>query len=319
MRVGLLLPHFGSHATPSRLRASAPTAERLGYDSIWVRDHVVYWPHSFEDPDLTFIEPFSVLSMAAAQSETLLLGTATLIPYRHPIHSAMSISSLARIAGPERLRIAWGLGNDRREFAAVGAPGAHRGARLDEHVAVVRALLAGQVVSHSGAHYHLDDVQLRGTDAPITFWYGGSSTGAMARTAATFDGLLASRVPRVILSERVRLLRELSDEIGRTPPEIGLVVMVSPADTIAEGLAAFDLARLRAEAERRFPDHDWSRDPELGGVLLAGQPEHLVAELLEFERIGVDHVVMDLRVRFGDWETVVEALARQVLPRVTSR
>src|SRR5690606_31636823 len=55
MRTGLLLPHFGEHADPAKIIEGAKLAERLGFDSVWVRDHVVFEPHGeFEKPDPTF-------------------------------------------------------------------------------------------------------------------------------------------------------------------------------------------------------------------------------------------------------------------------
>ena len=50
MKFGVLLPHFGAEASFARLMEGAVEAEELGYDSVWVRDHLVYWPHDYEDP-----------------------------------------------------------------------------------------------------------------------------------------------------------------------------------------------------------------------------------------------------------------------------
>ena len=88
MKFGLLLPHFGSQGSFSRLMEGVVEAEELGYDSVWVRDHLVYWPHDYEDADRTWFDPYVVLSAAAARTTRLALGGATLIPHRHPIHDA---------------------------------------------------------------------------------------------------------------------------------------------------------------------------------------------------------------------------------------
>jgi len=270
----------------------------------------------FEDEDATFIEGITVLSAAGARSERLLLGTATMIPFRHPIHSALLLASLARCVGSERLLIAWGMGNDPREFAAGGSPGTRRGARLEEHVNVIRQLLTGRPISHHGQHYSFDDVRIHAPEGHIAFWYGGGSRRAMERTVGHFDGLLASRIPRAVLRKRVAYLHELSLAAGREPPPVGVVTLVSPAATVEEGLAAFDTERIRNDTMRRFADEAWEPSPGLDGVMVAGPPDHLADELLRFDELGVSHVVVDLRARFGEWETLIDGFARDVLPRL---
>jgi alkanesulfonate monooxygenase SsuD/methylene tetrahydromethanopterin reductase-like flavin-dependent oxidoreductase (luciferase family) len=314
MKIGLLLPHFGRHATTSRLLDGVAEIDRLGYDSVWVRDHLVYRPHPFEDDDWTFLEPFTVLSAAAARSRRLMLGTATLIPYRHPIHTALLLASLARYAGEERLLICWGIGNDPREFAAAESPGTKRGARLDEHVAVVRELLSGRTISHHGQHYTFSDVRMRAPDRPLSFWYGGGSVRAMHRTVSHFDGLLASRIPRATLRQRIHLLEELSAAAGRGRPEVGVVTLVSPAATVEQGMAAFDVERIRADTERRFPGFRSEHGSGLDGVMVAGPADRIAEEVLGYATIGVSHLVLDLRARFEEWEALIDGFARDVLP-----
>ena len=132
MKIGLLLPHFGRHCDATQLPHHVVNLERLGYDSVWVRDHVVYRPHAFEDSDTRWVDPFVVLSVAATHSERLTLGTATLIPHRHPIQTAILLSNLASIAGSDRLIVGWGRGNDPNEFDVLGLDPSKRGEALEE-------------------------------------------------------------------------------------------------------------------------------------------------------------------------------------------
>src|SRR5829696_7529370 len=100
---GVLLPHFGTNASRQRLLDAAPIIERYGFDSVWVRDHIVYHPHEHEDQDRTHVDPFVILSAIAAVTERITLATGTLIPHRHPIHAALMLGSLDWIAGPDRI------------------------------------------------------------------------------------------------------------------------------------------------------------------------------------------------------------------------
>ncbi len=73
-RFGLLIPHFGVEADQDLLIKGAQLADRLGFDSLWVRDHLVFHPHGMEGTDRTFIEPFVALTYLAAATEKIGLG-----------------------------------------------------------------------------------------------------------------------------------------------------------------------------------------------------------------------------------------------------
>ena len=92
-RFGLLVPHFGAEADQDLLVEGARLADRLGFDSLWVRDHLVFHPHGMEGTDRTFIEPFITLTYLAAVTERIGLGAATIIPFRHPLNMAYSVAS----------------------------------------------------------------------------------------------------------------------------------------------------------------------------------------------------------------------------------
>src|SRR5258708_20193727 len=94
-RFGLLVPHFGVEADQDLLIKGAQLADRLGFDSLWVRDHLVFHPHGMEGTDRTFIEPFITLTYLAGVTDKIGLGAATIIPFRHPILMAYSVPSMS--------------------------------------------------------------------------------------------------------------------------------------------------------------------------------------------------------------------------------
>ena len=92
---GLLLPHFGEHASASSLIEGAKRAEELEFDSVWVRDHFLrFHGHGFEGSSATMVEPFVVLAGLAAATKKLKLGTAVAVPWRHPLYMAHLFASL---------------------------------------------------------------------------------------------------------------------------------------------------------------------------------------------------------------------------------
>src|SRR5262249_51358955 len=148
MRYGLLLPHFGEEAHRDRLLAGARRAEALGFDSLWVRDHLVYEPHGgLERPDRTFYEALTTLAVVGASTARITLGPAALIPFRHPLATAQTVTTLTHLVGP-RLVLGFGTGNFDHEFDAVGLRGIDRHSLLRSHVAILRRVMAESEVTY---------------------------------------------------------------------------------------------------------------------------------------------------------------------------
>ena len=96
MTFGLMLPHFGAHATAERLIAAGELAERLGFAAVWVRDHILWRPHAHEAREnITFVEPMVTLATLGARTTTLLLGTSVLIPVQQPLKVAQALAALS--------------------------------------------------------------------------------------------------------------------------------------------------------------------------------------------------------------------------------
>jgi alkanesulfonate monooxygenase SsuD/methylene tetrahydromethanopterin reductase-like flavin-dependent oxidoreductase (luciferase family) len=146
MDYGVILPHVGAYAREhvvDRLQTVARHAESLGYNSLWVADHVVFptelkskYPYHPEgkfpfDPADNFLEPLTVLGYVAACTTTIRLGTGVLIiPYRHPVVTAKVIATLdvlsrGRIILGARRRMAGG-GVRLPRFALSSARRTHR-------------------------------------------------------------------------------------------------------------------------------------------------------------------------------------------------
>ena len=104
LKFGLVLPHFGQYASVEKCLEGAIKAEAYGFDSVWVRDHLVFTPYDMEGTDNTHIEGLLVLSAVASVTKKLTVGTAMTICHRNPIHLAQCFAGLSRIANG---RISW--------------------------------------------------------------------------------------------------------------------------------------------------------------------------------------------------------------------
>jgi probable F420-dependent oxidoreductase len=207
LRVGITLPNYGPLAGPQNLTRLARRAEALGFDSIWVADHLVMprdtasvypfdrrtaAPPARLDGLVEFYEPLTTLAYLAAATNRLRLGISVyVVPYRNPVVTAKLIGTLDALSGG-RVIFGAGVGWLREEFYAVGADPRLRGRVTDEYLEVCRRLWRDEVASFAGAHYQLPPV--RSGPKPVQrpwppIWIGGNSPAARARAVALGDGL----------------------------------------------------------------------------------------------------------------------------------
>jgi alkanesulfonate monooxygenase SsuD/methylene tetrahydromethanopterin reductase-like flavin-dependent oxidoreductase (luciferase family) len=322
LEYGVLLPHFGAHASRSRLLDAARAIERFGFDSVWVRDHLVYRPHGFEDKDATHVDPLVVLSAVASVTDKLKLAVGTLIPHRHPIQAALMLGSLEFMAGPGRVMTAWGIGAYDHEFEAIGGGEWDRRRLIGEQISIVRQLWSGRPVSFSGEFYTFSNVEIHpvpGESGRIPIWYGGPSAAAVRRAVEYCDGWIPGPIPLRIFRSRIARMQRLAGEAGRPTPAIGAIPSLVPARTVEDALARIDLpaldkfmTRLYGESEsgplRTLADFD-------SGVI-AGPAEVIIDAVRRFQAEGLTHFVFDFRARFRDFDYCLGILGEEVLPEL---
>ncbi len=247
--VGCTLPTSGQAADPSALGALAQAAEELGFDSIWLSDHVVVperisssYPYS---PDGRFptsatqpyLDPLASLSYLAGITKRVRLGTHVLVlPYRHPLITAKMISTLDHLSGG-RVDFGIGVGWMREEFEAVGSPSyERRGAVTDEQVQVLKKVWTEDVTDFQGEFYRFDRLgahprPLQKPHPPI--WVGGHTPPALRRTARLADGWLPigarppADLPPQELTQHFATIRQEAQRLGRDPNSIMLCFSTS--------------------------------------------------------------------------------------------
>jgi probable F420-dependent oxidoreductase len=212
MQLGIHLPHIGRKAGPDAIRRAAVQAEQLGFDDVWVSEHIIVPKDASYPPSPSFYEPVLTLTWAAAFTQRVRLGTSVLVlPMRHPLPLAKELATLQNLS-QGRLILGAGVGWMEAEFAALGARFHERGRRMDEGIALMRAVWAEDPVSFQTrwipAVVHEMRMQPRPV-APIPIWIGGSSEPALKR-AMRLDGWHGSRVtPQAapVLVQRLRATR----------------------------------------------------------------------------------------------------------------
>ncbi|HVA86375.1 MAG TPA: LLM class flavin-dependent oxidoreductase [Candidatus Saccharimonadales bacterium] len=320
-RFGLLVPHFGEEADQDLLLEGARLADRLGFDSLWVRDHLVFHPHGMEGTDRTFIEPFVTLTYLAGATERIGLGAATIIPFRNPILLAYTVASMSWMTR-RRFDLGIGAGNFQHEFDVIGMGDIKRPELMKEQALIARELWSGRTVEHHSERYDFTEVDLKPQPLyPVPVWWGGA-TPASARLAVDFcEGWLPGRITFPTYEARVAKIRELCLEQGKSRVMVGAVPVTSIDDTTEAAIERLNVPGLikNANAQKfwlRPESGEFTRIEELDGSILAGTPDDIVRGVQRYQEIGCDLLIFDFRMRFPDWLEQIEILARDVLPRV---
>lgn len=164
MRVGLYGINVGASALdPQVLPRVVRAVEEVGWDSVWVGEHYVLpdppVPQSPAPPEVPMLDPFVALSVAAAHTSRILLGTSIIVvPLHNPLVLAKQIASLDRLSGG-RFVFGAGVGYLEPEFRALGVPLADRGARTEEYLDAIYTVWAGGPASFSGRYVAFSGVR----------------------------------------------------------------------------------------------------------------------------------------------------------------
>ncbi len=213
MQLGIHLPHVGRKAGPASIRQAAIQAEALGFADVWVSEHIILPSGAPYPPSAIFYDPVLTLTWAAAVTSRVRLGTSVLVlPMRHPLPLAKELATL-QLLSEGRLILGGGVGWLEAEFKACGVPFKERGRRMDEGLAMMRAVWTEDPVTFPTRYIaaEITDMRMRPLPLPIPIWIGGSSDAAIAR-ALRHDGWHGSRCTPGQAAAMVQRLREIRPE-----------------------------------------------------------------------------------------------------------
>jgi probable F420-dependent oxidoreductase len=215
--------YLGFAATPEGIIASAKKAEELGFDAIFVNDHIIVDGSPRSAPWTNCYDPLVVLPFIAANTSRIRLGVSVLIvPYRNPIATAKMLATIDQMSGG-RLIAGVGVGWNEAEFSALGVPFRERGARTTEYLRIWQGCWVPGLASFTGKFFQFSDMHVspKPQQQPHPpFWVGGSSDAALRR-AATFAAVWQpTPMPVADLVAGQASLRQACAKVGReAPPE----------------------------------------------------------------------------------------------------
>jgi alkanesulfonate monooxygenase SsuD/methylene tetrahydromethanopterin reductase-like flavin-dependent oxidoreductase (luciferase family) len=322
-KYGLLLPHFGEEADRDKLLEGSKRAEELGFDSVWVRDHLVFEPHGeMEKPNRTFYDALTTLTAIGAVTKTIELGTGSLIPFRHPLVTALMAGTITQLVGP-RLILGFGAGTFDHEFEAIGLGDADRVELVRSNAEIFRKVFTENDVSYKDEYFRFDNVTIepKPVGGPVPFWYCGG-TPRSARLAVEFcDGWMPGRISMLTLQKRIETIEQLSAAAGKKRPTIAVIPPTSIERSREQALKDVNIPGLLAWANKakfavKPPSGSFETVDDLEGQLIAGNPDEAVEACRKFEAAGVEHLVFDFRFKFDKWFDQIELLGSEVLPKL---
>lgn len=304
VRFGVEIPH-----RPELLGPVAVRAEALGFDSVWIGDHV-----AFHGPTL---DSLAALSYVAALTRRVRIGPCVyLLALRPPTIAAKLCGSLDVLSGG-RVVFGVGVGGEfPKEFEACGVPLRERGARVDEGIAVCRALWGPSPASFEGRFTRFTDVVLE--PKPVQpggppIWIGGRSDAALRRAARVGDGWVSYLVTPERFRASLEKIEAFAREIGRPLDPGGSFepahVLFTVVDEDRESARA--TAARYLERQYKQPFDDLARK-----YCLFGPPAACVERLAEFVAAGVRTFVIYFTVPAGRVLEQLERFGSEVLTRV---
>lgn len=254
-------------------------ADRLGFESVWLPEHLVMpvtmtnSPHPGHDvppvpPDVAVFDCFAYLCFLAGRTEQIRLGTHVYnLALRHPFVAARAVQTLDVVSGG-RAELGIGASWLAEEWQAAELDFHTRGRRLDEAVAVCTRLWSESVIEHHGEFFDFDPVMFE--PKPIQkpwppIHVGGESDAALRRAARLGNGWIGITHTVESIRPSIERLRALREEAGRTdvPFEVTVGGPVTSRDEVArwEGagvdrliVAPWPRSREAIDGLRRFAD-----------------------------------------------------------------
>jgi probable F420-dependent oxidoreductase len=283
--------------------------EQLGFDSLWVWDHVLLGV----EPNFPIIEALTLLTAIAARTTKIRLGTGILVlPLRNPVVLAKQLSSMDLLSNG-RLILGMASGWYRREFDAVGVPFEKRGKIMDENLEIMtrfwtEAIVKGDFMYHkipAGVMYPKPFQKPR---PPILI--GGYVDRVLKRAAVDGDGWLTYFYRPDSFAKSWAKIRDFAKEAGKNPDSLvnaaQLPICVGKSRNAVE-------SKMMEWLGKEWDYASWSESTKDSAIL--GTVDECVEQLKAHLAVGVQKLIF---VPYRYEMEQIEHIAREIIPRLKS-
>lgn len=258
----------------------AKKAEELGFDSVFVSDHVVIPDRYIGRFSKVFYDPFILLSAIAAQTKKIKLGTSVIIlPYRNPIIVAKMIATLDMLSEG---RVIFGVGTGwmKEEFETLGVPHSERGRRTDEYIRILKELWVNDEPRFGGEFFRFSNIKFypkpfQRPHPPI--WIGGASKKAIKRAVQSGNGWHPTWIGPDNMEREITYLTNLAKTSGRELKDFVF--------SVRNRLRIFN-------TNEDVPERtDVGERPTFS---LCGTVDQIKNHIKRYQEVGVSHLIVDV-------------------------
>ena len=316
---------------PEELLDYAIAAEAAGFDSIDASDHFHPWS---EKGQASFV--WSWLGAVAARTKTLVLGTGLTCPILryHPSIVAQAAATMACLA-PKRFYLGVGTGEALNEYSSTGEwPGYNeRQAQLQEAIELIRKLMTGEKITHTGTYYETHKAKLytRPSD-PVPIYISSMVPNSAAFAGKHGDGLITvggdePETYKQILKNFATGAKEGRKTASRMPKMIEIAVdFTEDEDKAIETRQAYWAGSFVPAmfTQRIYTPEGSEQNGKIVGpdtirksVCISADPDEHVKNAQRYIDLGFDHLIF--HSAGPDQANFLEAYGRDVLPRLRQK
>jgi probable F420-dependent oxidoreductase len=335
VQFGVRVPNSGPLTSIENIVDAAKRSEDMGFDAIWVHDHVV-WSNEMhrhhissgahealeDDQTADFYESMTTLGYLAAETKSIQMGVACLVmPCRNPIFAAKQIATVDWLSEGGRLLIGVGLGSkatrESNEFEVFGVPMNKRASMTDEYIQAMKAIWTEPLASYEGRHIKFEDAEIYPkpkTDPHPPVWVGGWTDYAAVRAGKYGEGWIPGWLSPSEMARGCKILEETAAEHGRDGSQITIGV-----EKLATISRSRDEAMTRALPTIRTSSESYERDvDDIQFALdrhIFGSVEDVRRRVDEFVEAGVRH--FELKLIYASMDELYEQMelwAQEIMP-----
>ena len=286
----------------------AETAERMGYDSVWVGDSITSKPR---------LEPLTIMAALAARTSRVKIGTAVMLTaMRHPVHLAHAIATIDNISnGRTILGVGAGRGDHPmfvHEHESVGVPIRERAARMEEGLKLMRRLWSGAEVTSEEEFYPVQQVTLepRPVQPSMPIWVSSNLVRRGLRRVAELGDAWITNVPNIaVFQDCWQTIQGHALELGRDPDPMTKCLYISVNINTQE-----DAVR---EGDQFMQSYYGRPYDEMSKLLLCqfGPAQQCIETILKYKEQGANYFI----VRFASPNQMeqLSKFTQEVIPHVS--
>ena len=307
-KIGIAMRNFTRYPElpdPKALVEYGVWVEQLGYESLWVWDHILLGT----DPHFPIADALTMLTAVAVRTSRIRLGTGVLVlPLRNPLLLAKQVATLDLLAGG-RLEFGVASGWYRREFDAVGVPYNQRGRIMDKNLDIMIRLWTEPSVTADIPPYNMREAVMYPKPASKprpTLLIGGYVEAVLKRAGEKGDGWLTYFYTPDSFVRSWQKVRDYAERAGRDPSALQscnqLPIMVGPSREAVQ-------QRMMEWLQSEWDFAGWSESTADSAIM--GTAAECVEQLRAHEKVGTQRIVL---IPYRYEREQIELIAREILP-----